>query len=124
MVREYLEMQLPVRAMAALLYRSTLFSYLAAATPGLQEMVTIGKVWELTLDVAQGPGRRRTYDLVIVDAPATGHGVGFLQTPRTFRRDRPRAARSPIRRRGSSEMITDPARSRRRRSSRPPRRWR
>ena len=26
----------------------------------------------------------RKYDLVIVDAPATGHGVGFLQTPRTF----------------------------------------
>jgi anion-transporting ArsA/GET3 family ATPase len=26
----------------------------------------------------------REYDLVVVDAPATGHGVGFLQTPRTF----------------------------------------
>jgi anion-transporting ArsA/GET3 family ATPase len=26
----------------------------------------------------------RKYDTVIVDAPATGHGVGFLQTPRTF----------------------------------------
>ena len=26
----------------------------------------------------------REYDLVIVDAPATGHGIGFLQTPRTF----------------------------------------
>ena len=24
------------------------------------------------------------YVLVIVDAPATGHGIGFLQTPRTF----------------------------------------
>ncbi len=28
--------------------------------------------------------RASNYDLVIVDAPATGHGVGFLQTPRTF----------------------------------------
>ena len=26
----------------------------------------------------------RKYDLVIVDAPATAQGVGFLQTPRTF----------------------------------------
>ncbi|MDP9189842.1 MAG: hypothetical protein M3O25_11380, partial [Actinomycetota bacterium] len=45
--------------------------------------VTMGKVWELTLDqrkVRDG----RSYDLVVVDAPATGHGVGFLQTPRTF----------------------------------------
>jgi hypothetical protein len=24
------------------------------------------------------------YDLVVVDAPATGQGIGFLQTPRTF----------------------------------------
>ncbi len=82
-MREYLELQLPVRAMGDLLYRSKIFSYLAAATPGLKEMVTIGKIWELALN------RRKTrgadpYDLVIVDAPATGHGLGLLQTPRTF----------------------------------------
>jgi anion-transporting ArsA/GET3 family ATPase len=82
-LREYLLLQLKVRAMRDMLVRSRLFNYLAAATPGLKEMVTIGKVWEL----AQ-PDRRvkkgREYDLVIVDAPATGHGIGFLQTPRTF----------------------------------------
>lgn len=84
-IREYLEVQLPVRAMADLLTRSRLFSPLAAATPGLAEMVTIGKVWELTLTQRKSPGARRTYDLVVVDAPATGHGVGFLRTPASFR---------------------------------------
>jgi anion-transporting ArsA/GET3 family ATPase len=82
-LREYLLLQLKVRAMRDLLVRSKIFNYLAAATPGLKELVTIGKIWEL----AQ-PERRvkkaREYDLVIVDAPATGHGIGFLQTPRTF----------------------------------------
>jgi anion-transporting ArsA/GET3 family ATPase len=82
-LREYLLIQLKVRAMRDLLVRSRIFNYLAAATPGLKELVTIGKVWEL----AQ-PHRRvkkaSGYDIVIVDAPATGHGVGFLQTPRTF----------------------------------------
>lgn len=82
-LREYLLLQLKVRAMRDLLVRSRIFSYLAAATPGLKEMVTIGKIWELSL-----PDRKvkkgRAYDLVIVDAPATGHGIGFLQTPRTF----------------------------------------
>jgi anion-transporting ArsA/GET3 family ATPase len=82
-LREYLLLQLKVRAMRDMLVRSRIFNYLAAATPGLKELVTIGKIWEL----AQ-PSRRvkkaREYDLVIVDAPATGHGVGFLQTPRTF----------------------------------------
>jgi anion-transporting ArsA/GET3 family ATPase len=82
-MREYVLLQLKVKAMRDLLFRSRLFTYLAAATPGLKELVTIGKIWELTLDrrkVKQG----RSYDVVIVDAPATGHGVGFLQTPRTF----------------------------------------
>ena len=43
----------------------------------------MGKVWEL----AQLQRRTRgaaPYDLVIVDAPATGHGVGILRTPKTF----------------------------------------
>ena len=43
----------------------------------------IGKVWEL----AQLQRRTRgaaPYDIVIVDAPATGHGVGILKTPRMF----------------------------------------
>jgi anion-transporting ArsA/GET3 family ATPase len=82
-MREYVLLQLKVRAMRDLLFRSRIFTYLAAATPGLRELVTIGKIWE----VAQ-PDRKvkrgHNYDLVIVDAPATGAGVGFLQTPRTF----------------------------------------
>lgn len=82
-MREYVLLQLKVRAMRDLLFRSRIFGYLAAATPGLKELVTIGKIWELALEdrkVKSG----RSYDQVIVDAPATGHGVGFLQTPRTF----------------------------------------
>jgi anion-transporting ArsA/GET3 family ATPase len=82
-MREYVLLQLKVRAMRDLLFRSRIFNYLAAATPGLKELVTIGKIWELAqLDRKVRSGRK--YDLVIVDAPATGHGVGFLQTPRTF----------------------------------------
>ncbi|HET7573949.1 MAG TPA: ArsA family ATPase [Solirubrobacterales bacterium] len=82
-MREYVLLQLKVRAMRDMLFRSRIFNYLAAATPGLKELVTIGKIWELAqLDRKVKEGRK--YDLVIVDAPATGHGVGFLQTPRTF----------------------------------------
>lgn len=62
---------------------SKLFGAFAMATPGMRELLSIGKVWEL----AQLERRTRgaaPYDLVIVDAPAAGHGVGILQTPRTF----------------------------------------
>jgi anion-transporting ArsA/GET3 family ATPase len=62
---------------------SRLFGVFAMATPGMRELLSIGKIWELA------QLRRRTrgaapYDLVIVDAPATGHGVGLLRTPQTF----------------------------------------
>jgi anion-transporting ArsA/GET3 family ATPase len=82
-MREYVLLQLKVRAMRDLLFRSKIFNYLAAATPGLRELVTIGKIWELALPERKVKSARK-YDLVVVDAPATGHGVGFLQTPRTF----------------------------------------
>ena len=82
-MREYVLMQLKVRAMRDMLFRSRVFTYLAAATPGLKELVTIGKIWELA-QLDRRVKRGRKYDLVIVDAPATGHGIGFLQTPRTF----------------------------------------
>jgi len=82
-LREYLTIQAPVRAMGEMLSRSRIFTYLAAATPGLKELVTIGKIWELAqLDRRVKTGRE--YDLVLVDAPATGHGIAFMQTPRTF----------------------------------------
>jgi anion-transporting ArsA/GET3 family ATPase len=62
---------------------SKLFQAFAMATPGMRELLSIGKVWEL----AQLERRTRgaaPYDLVVVDAPATGHGVGILRTPKTF----------------------------------------
>lgn len=62
---------------------SRTFHGFVQATPGMRELLTLGKAWEL----AQ-PQRRsseaRPYDLVIVDAPATGHGLATLLTPRTF----------------------------------------
>ena len=82
-MREYVLLSLKVKALRDLLFRSKVFTYLAAATPGLRELVTIGKIWELSLDERKIKGTK-PYDLVIVDAPATGHGVGFLQTPKTF----------------------------------------
>jgi anion-transporting ArsA/GET3 family ATPase len=66
-----------------LLGSSRLFHAFAMATPGMRELLSMGKVWEL----AQLHRRTRgaaPYDLVIVDAPATGHGVAILNTPRTF----------------------------------------
>jgi len=59
------------------------FQYFAAAAPGAKELVSMVKIWELTRDERW---RRRSgrYDLVVLDAPATGHALGLLHSPRTF----------------------------------------
>ena len=82
-IAEWLRYQLPSRTLAGLLGGSRVFQYLAAAAPGLAEMVTIGKLWELAQIERKAPSSA-PYDLVIVDAPATGHGLALLRAPRTF----------------------------------------
>jgi anion-transporting ArsA/GET3 family ATPase len=80
-MEEYLTVK--TGALGHVLSSSRMFNALAMATPGLRELLSVGKVWEL----AQFHRRTRggqSYDLVIVDAPATGHGVAILRTPRTF----------------------------------------
>lgn len=82
-MEEYLRQELPIGALAALLARSRVFTALSAATPGLRELLTVGKVWELAQPKRRTRGSR-PYDLVVLDAPATGHGLAMLQAPRTF----------------------------------------
>jgi anion-transporting ArsA/GET3 family ATPase len=66
-----------------LLAQSSAFGYFVAAAPGARELVTIVKVWELAQRKRWKRGAEG-YDLVIVDAPASGHGVGMLRTPKTY----------------------------------------
>ena len=82
-ISEWLEYQLRSRTLAGLLGGSRIFQYLATAAPGLAEMVTIGKLWELAQLERKTPSAA-PYDLVIVDAPATGHGLALLRAPQTF----------------------------------------
>src|SRR5689334_6056684 len=80
---EYLRSQVK-SPMYTLVFDNRFFQYFAAATPGMRELVTIGKIWELAQFERRNP-QASPYDLVIVDAPSTGHGLAFLCTPRTFR---------------------------------------
>jgi hypothetical protein len=46
--------------------------------------VTVTKLWELAQADRWRKGAR-AYDVVVVDLPSSGHGVGLLRTARTFR---------------------------------------
>jgi len=77
---EYLALQLGLRAPVELVLRNQAFRQLMQAAPGWRELITLGKVWHLE-QMQTSPGRAR-FDLIVVDAPATGHGVTFLSAPR------------------------------------------
>jgi anion-transporting ArsA/GET3 family ATPase len=82
-LEEFLADQVGSKRIASLLFKNRIFEYFAAATPGMRELVTIGKVWELALLERRRRGDA-PYDLVILDGPPTGQGLGMLRTPQTF----------------------------------------
>lgn len=71
------------RVPGRILANSNTFQYFAAAAPGASELVSMVKIWELTRG-ERWRKRSRRYDLVVLDAPATGHALGLLSSPRTF----------------------------------------
>ncbi len=96
------------RALVELAVRSRAFSGFVAAAPGARELVTVTKAWELGGERRWLPGARG-YDLVVLDAPASGHGLGLLRTPHTFAeiaRVGPIASQARL----VSELLEDPAR--------------
>jgi len=72
-LKEYLHLQLKVPMLARVGPLARTFDFIADAAPGVKEILTVGKLcWEV---------RERNYDLVVVDAVATGHIVGQLSAP-------------------------------------------
>ena len=102
---EWLRHQLHSGTLAGIVGHSRLFSYLTAAAPGLTELVTMGMVWDLAQFERRLGGT--TYDLAIVDAPATGNGVALLRAPKTYADI---AKVGPIRRQGMRihDFVSDP----------------
>ena len=81
-MHEWLRHQLKSGALAGLLGHSRLFGYLTAAAPGVSELVTVGKVWDLAQVDRRTGGS--PFDLVVMDAPATGNALALLRAPRTY----------------------------------------
>jgi anion-transporting ArsA/GET3 family ATPase len=71
------------RISGRILATSGTFQYFAAAAPGAKELVSMVKLWELT-ESKRRRGAAAGYDLVVLDAPSTGHALGMLESPRTF----------------------------------------
>lgn len=72
-LREYLKLFFHIPVVGRIGPVAKAFDFLATAAPGVKEILSIGKfTWEV---------KARNYDLVIVDAPPTGHIIGQLSAP-------------------------------------------
>jgi anion-transporting ArsA/GET3 family ATPase len=108
-LEEWAGRQIGSRRLVGLLTHSNAFAAFVNAAPGARELVAIAKAWELGRDQRWVKGRAG-YDLVVVDGPASGHGIGMLRTPRTFAeiaRVGPIASQA----RKVDALLEDPARS-------------
>jgi anion-transporting ArsA/GET3 family ATPase len=77
---EYLRLQLGAAPLVRRVLGNRGFRQLLDAAPGWRELIALGKVWHLEQQLAPRGGP--LYDLIVVDAPATGHGLTFLDVPR------------------------------------------
>ncbi len=68
---EYVLMQIKFKGLYKAVFENKFVRYFIEAIPGLGDLMSIGKIYASV----------NNYDLIVVDAPATGHGVSLLQVP-------------------------------------------
>ena len=107
-LEEYGMMVLKVRALYKLVFDNRLVASFLRGTPGIEAWAMLGKAQYHAFETC--PTAAARYDTVIVDAPATGHGLELLRVPKVImdvvppgllRREAERAW----------DLFTDPARS-------------
>jgi anion-transporting ArsA/GET3 family ATPase len=80
-LRDVVHGMMPLAVLARRLLESTTFQLVAAAAPGLPEYLVLAKIADWLEATRLG---RRRWDLVVVDAPASGHSLPLLTAPRTL----------------------------------------
>ena len=100
-LQEYLDSH-GLSRVAKRLARSGIIDVVATASPGIDDIVVLGKIKQLE--------RSGNYDLVVVDGPAAGHAITFLLAAKTLLGT---MRGGPIHTQAAevNEMLTDPARA-------------
>lgn len=81
-LEEYGMMVLKVRALYEAVFENRFVRAFLRGTPGIEAWAMLGKAYFHA--VGHGPEGRGDYDLVILDAPATGHGLDMLRVPQVI----------------------------------------
>src|SRR5512137_2031046 len=81
-LEEYALMVVKVRALYQAVFENRVVRFFLRAVPSLAETLMLGKILH---EARSEAGGRPRWDLVVVDAPATGHAVQLLGVPRALR---------------------------------------
>ena len=79
---EYGALVLHSKTLTSLLFDNKVARAFFRAVPGMQEWAMLGKAWWHTTEA--WPDGSLKYDVVILDAPATGHGLDMLRVPKVI----------------------------------------
>ena len=81
-IEEYGSLVLHSRAVSRRLFDNKYVRAFLRAVPGMHEWSMLGKAWWHTTETL--PDGAVKYDVVILDAPATGHGLDMLRVPKVI----------------------------------------
>lgn len=81
-LEEYGMMVLKVRALYRAIFENRLVAAFLRGTPGIEAWSMLGKAQFHARELT--PEGRKRYDMVILDSPATGHGLEMLRVPRVL----------------------------------------
>jgi anion-transporting ArsA/GET3 family ATPase len=106
-LEEYALMVVKVRAIYQAVFENRVVRFFLRAVPSLAETLMLGKILH---EARSESGGKPRWDLVIVDAPATGHAVQLLGVPKALLDTVPAG---PLRRDAEwmQALLTDPART-------------
>lgn len=75
-LREYARLRLKLRLVADRLVDNPIIDQFTQAAPGFRDLLVLGKLWSVANEVDDRG--QPVWDAIVVDAPATGHGLGLL----------------------------------------------
>jgi anion-transporting ArsA/GET3 family ATPase len=81
-LEEYLRIVVPGRLLLKAVFSSRLYQFFVQAAPGLRELMALGKVY---YEAGRKPTDKNRFDLIIVDAPASGQALSLLKMPTAAR---------------------------------------
>ncbi len=106
LVRQHLRVELLTRRVTA----SPIFQHFIEGAPGLKELAVLSEAERVVRARGKGRSPRAQFDMVVLDAPATGHGVSLLAAPSLVAEV---IVRGPIgaQARELANLVADPART-------------